>query len=551
MVDIVRSMLANYDRGYRATSSRSPAALAMEANRNYLKLQKEVDEQAAGALATESATFPNALTYDMSENRISLDSEIFNRLLRDDPDYQKLIANAINLGGVSEKFKEATDVDENNRPVGTIKNMRLFSIEPIPAIDPKTGNPLKTEENGVNKPVYKTNEAGEELFSVTFNYTHENKKMLGPLTIGRSNSEKDMVEVVPKSFGNKTIDVFMYLIKTGDKGGIMGGIPNYLYYKDIYKKKNPKASEQDAINYAIKRFQKTTKKTQQSQDTQDKDILQLTKSLRPLMMFMTSPKQYQRKINSAIRQLYRKTRGKDSKGSLRENIATFFMYHTLLPVFFHYIGLGLPGLLTNWDDEDRDALGMTSILGVLNSFAILGDMIETARELYEGKPWAADIKSAPPVFTIISSIADNISKYTKAKKEETKSKYLNKLLIELGTFAKIPAGNIKKLYDNYSKVIKGETKDIEENLLRFFNFSDYVIEEKGNKKGKKKSTKLQEILGEPKKTTVIGNKKGKKKSTKLQEILGEPKKTTVIKDAELEEVGELKEVDLKEVTYED
>jgi hypothetical protein len=340
-----------------------------------------------------------------------------------------------------------------------------------------------------------------------------------------SYSEKDMVEVIPQSFGNKVIDVFMYLIKTGDKGGIMGGIPNYLYYKDIYKKKNPKASEQDAINYAIKRFQKTTKKTQQSGDIQDKDILQLTKSLRPLMMFMTSVKQYQRKINSAIRQLYRKTRGKASKGSLRENLATFFMYHTLLPVFFHYIGLGLPGLLTNWDDEDRDALGMTSILGVLNSFAILGDIIETARELYEGKPWAADIKSAPPVFTIISSIADNISKYTKAKTEETKSKYLNKLLIELGTFAKLPAGNIKKLYDNYSKVIKGETKDIKEDILRFFNFSDYVIEEKGNKKGKKKSTKLQELLGEPKKTTVI-------------------------KDAELEDV-ELEDVELEDVELED
>jgi len=42
-----------------------------------------------------------------------------------------------------------------------------------------------------------------------------------------------------------------------------------------------------------------------------------------------------------------------------------------------------------------------------------------------------------------------------------------------------------------------------------------------------------------------------KKSTKLQELLGEPKKTTVIKDAELKEVGELEEVELKEVKYED
>ena len=117
-----------------------------------------------------------------------------------------------------------------------------------------------------------------------------------------------------------------------------------------------------------------------------------------------------------------------------------------------------------------------------------------------------------------------------AKKEGTKSKYLTKLLIELGTFAKIPAGNMKKLYDNYSTVIKGDTKNIEENLLRLFNFSDYVIEEKGNKKSKKEGAKLQELLGKPKKTNVI--------------------KYVELEDVELEDV-ELEDVELEDMEYED
>ena len=32
----------------------------------------------------------------------------------------------------------------------------------------------------------------------------------------------------------------MFFIRNGDKGGIMGGVPNYLYYKETFKKNNPK-----------------------------------------------------------------------------------------------------------------------------------------------------------------------------------------------------------------------------------------------------------------------------------------------------------------------
>lgn len=67
----------------------------------------------------------------------------------------------------------------------------------------------------------------------------------------------------------------MFTTKFGDRTAIMmGGMPNYIYYKADFKKKNPKATEQEAIDYAIIKFERDTKRTQQSGDLQDKDIFQ-------------------------------------------------------------------------------------------------------------------------------------------------------------------------------------------------------------------------------------------------------------------------------------
>ena len=59
------------------------------------------------------------------------------------------------------------------------------------------------------------------------------------------------------------LNLQMYLVKQGDKGAIMiGGIPVYNYHKSEFKKKNPRATEQQAIDYAIKKFEKATRTTQ-------------------------------------------------------------------------------------------------------------------------------------------------------------------------------------------------------------------------------------------------------------------------------------------------
>ena len=59
--------------------------------------------------------------------------------------------------------------------------------------------------------------------------------------------------------------------------------------------------------------------------------------IRAMNMFLTTPKQYLRKEIQAVRNLYRKVKAQDpkaGKGTVMENIRTFFMYHFAMPVLF-------------------------------------------------------------------------------------------------------------------------------------------------------------------------------------------------------------------------
>ena len=50
----------------------------------------------------------------------------------------------------------------------------------------------------------------------------------------------------------------------------------------------------------------------------------------------------------------------------------------------------------------------------------------------------------------------------------------------------VPAKNLDKFGDNYSKIINGETKDFGEVILRILNYSEYQINGRPKKSAKKK-----------------------------------------------------------------
>ena len=135
-----------------------------------------------------------------------------------------------------------------------------------------------------------------------------------------SYNENAMQEFVPKPTKDFLVNVAMYMVKFGDRSAIfLGGTPNYMYYKDQALKQGK--TEQEAIEIAVRKFERDTKRTQQSADLQDKDLFQTSNPLvRAFNMFMTTPKQYLRKEIQAVRALSRKLKAFDKdagKGSIK------------------------------------------------------------------------------------------------------------------------------------------------------------------------------------------------------------------------------------------
>ena len=292
-----------------------------------------------------------------------------------------------------------------------------------------------------------------------------------------SYSDKQMQSFVPNQTKNWFINAMMYFTKFGDRAAIfIGGMPNYSYYKDQALKQG--MTEQEAIEYAIKKFENDTKNTQQSSDLQDKDYYQTSDPItRSFNMFLTTPKQYLRKEISSIRNLYRKIKAMDrkaGKGTVGQNLRQFAMYHFAMPMLFQYVAMGLPGILRDRREGDEEDLARAAIIGNLNALFIVGDLFNTAGDLWTGKPWAASPKSIALLETS-ATFTRLIERIQKTKNPEKKAELSNKLFLEAVSLSGFPAANLNKLSKNYQELIDGG-EDPGTAILRLFNFSDYVIE---------------------------------------------------------------------------
>ena len=306
-----------------------------------------------------------------------------------------------------------------------------------------------------------------------------------------SYSESSKSEFLPEQTGIWIEDFLMWTTKFGDRMAIMlGGLPNYSYYKSEFKKKNPNATEQQAIDYAIIKFERDTKRTQQSSDLQDKDYLQ-TSDLRAFNMFMTTPKQYLRKEIRNVRNLKRKLTAMDrkaGKGTFTQNASSLLMYHSVMPMLFQFITNGLPGLLSDWDDEDSSDMLRAAMLGNLNAIIIGGEILASIADSIQGKPWANEVTSIP-IFEIFNDLKTKVFNVVEAKTKEKKEKATYELIQSIATTVGIPANQVKRALNNYPKLT--ESKDFGEFILRLLNYSDYQISGPAKKNTtKKKQSKM-------------------------------------------------------------
>jgi hypothetical protein len=276
-------------------------------------------------------------------------------------------------------------------------------------------------------------------------------------------------------------NVLMSTTKLGDAGAIyLGGLPNYSYYKAEFKKKNPTATEQEAINHAIVKFERDTKRTQQSGDLQDKDFFQTSNPIvRSLNMFMTTPKQYFRKEIQASRSLLRKLKARDKnagKGTIWQNMRTLLTYHVVTPMFFQYLSLGLPGLLRDVRDDDDEDMLRAAIIGNLNALFIIGEVVTALGDYFTGKPWAGDGNKTVGLLTYTASVFKKAKRADKIVDPEKRAQRWKEFWFELMTITRLPAPTLARYASNYDKLLSGDTDDMGETILRILNYSEYQIE---------------------------------------------------------------------------
>ncbi len=303
----------------------------------------------------------------------------------------------------------------------------------------------------------------------------------------------ELIEADSKA--GKAIDFIIKMVmmptKLGDAAAIMiGGTPNYLYYKSEYMKKNPTATEQQAIEYAVRLFQRDTKRTQQSSDLQDRDYFQSSHPIvKAFNVFLTTPRQYLRKSFMATRQLARKARTLDhkaGKGTVWQNLRTLMVYHAALPTLFTWMGMGMPSPL-DLDDDEKKELGLAALFGNLNAFFVLGELVGMGKDLLNEKPWAGKSVKNIPFLMVGLAVAQNVAKGNAAKTEETRDKYYDKAKMEV-LDAATPAKGSKKMWENLMMILEGDVDDWRRFML---GYNDFIIKKQvEKKKGKKKTPVL-------------------------------------------------------------
>ncbi len=294
------------------------------------------------------------------------------------------------------------------------------------------------------------------------------------------------------SFFNK---IMMGFVKAGDIGAIyLGGMPAYSYYKAEFKKNNPDATEQQAIDYAIEKFEEDTKETQQSKDIQDKDWWQQQGPIvRSLQMFVSAPRQMVRQEFAGLRMMNKSFKQKNAKDGVKlfgKGFRKFATFHMVLPMFFQYVALGLPGLMKPIDDEDEEDLLRAAILGSFNSLFALGDVLNVVADYAQEKPWAGATRDLAPL-SLVKELTDLQKRASNTKDEEKKAELTRRLYsraaeigLKLTTKQSVPIYNLTKWAKNVDELSKGE--DPGKAFLRLFNYSEYQIS--GGPKGKKVKT---------------------------------------------------------------
>ena len=311
--------------------------------------------------------------------------------------------------------------------------------------------------------------------------------------------ERDILEGMKRDYdsmlkGTSNLkNKMMFLIKWGDKGAIlMGGYSVYKYHFD--KSISTGNTIEESKKIALSEFEEATKLSQQSTNPEDLSEFQAMGSLGKLFtMYMTSPMSYFRQERKSARDFVKGFKAKN-KGLMKNAVKRFVTYHFLLPIVFQYVANGLPGLLTDWDDEDEEDLKRAASIGSLNGVFIAGQLIAYLGDILTDKAWTRGGKFSPsPAFDAIANIINQSGDVVEEWSKDSKgfSNDLMKEVIELGLSLDVtvglPVNRVKKLLENWGTIADDNDLETREKIALGLGYSPYVVTPK-NKSNKGKSS---------------------------------------------------------------
>ena len=222
-------------------------------------------------------------------------------------------------------------------------------------------------------------------------------------------------------------------------------------------------------------------------------------------MYMTSPISYFRQERKSARDFVKGYKSGNKK-LMRNAVKRFTIYHFALPLVFQYVASGLPGLLTDWDEEDEKDLMRAASIGSLNGVFIAGQLISYFGDILTDKAWVRGGKFSPsPAFDAIVDIMneseDVIDEWSKNPNKFSDD--FMKEMIELGLSVDVavglPVNRVKKLIENWKTISDDNTLELQEEIALGLGFSPYVVTPK--KKSKTTEGRFKKSTREPKKST--------------------------------------------------
>ena len=272
-------------------------------------------------------------------------------------------------------------------------------------------------------------------------------------------------------------DYAMMNVKWGDIGAVIaGGAPVYVHTYNEAKAAG--MTNDQAQTKAEEVFGLASERAQQSSATHAKGAFLRGKgAARTWFMYLTSPLQYQRNVNTGIANLvanvFEKKAGRksDVKKAANQALRAIVIYHVILPQIFQAVASGLVGFT---DDEDYikeqfwAKQRRAAYAGNLNAIPLAGQLITVLANLAAGTGESWD-SSGSPIIDLVGEIKQDFEKAV--KNGDDLSKWLE-LSSSAGLAAGIPVKTINNYYDAITDISEGNT---EHPFLRAGGWSKWSI----------------------------------------------------------------------------